>query len=53
MINLLLWLIQLGAGWPVALLDWPQVQHFLHFLEYLALAIQGMALGAPPWGIIT
>jgi len=51
--SLHLWLILLGAGWPVTPLYYPQLQQVLHFLAYLLSTIQGIALAAPAWGITT
>jgi phage shock protein PspC (stress-responsive transcriptional regulator) len=46
----MLWMALIAACVWVALLHWPDVQHFL---EHLSAAIQGITLGAQPWGINT
>jgi len=46
----LLWTALIVAGVWVALLHWPDVQHFL---EHLSTTIQGITQGARPWGIDT
>ena len=46
----MLWTALIVAGVWVALLHWPDVQHFL---EHLSATLQGITQGARPWGIDT
>jgi hypothetical protein len=48
MIKVMLWLIMLAAGWPVAPLHCPQVQHFLAYLSATVQGVTSLSATDPP-----